>query len=245
MATPGERPSYPSGYRERLNAHNRSRRANERAIIENPLAHLTDAELEVDVQRFVTNILPSVDYNDLLRAARVGKDIRLYDEAARQSADYDERNLLLVTLTNEEKTALRKEKDNAFSERGMLVVIATVSLAAFLQGFVQSSFNGASLYKNQFGLIGESVPNAVSLDDWKLGAANTSPWIFAALVGCPLSLPINYWFGRKGGISVAAFMILCSSIAAIFATSWTALFGIRIINGIGQYTRMLHVQSCF
>ncbi|KAG6040342.1 hypothetical protein E4U41_000848 [Claviceps citrina] len=196
------------------------------------MARLTDAELEADVERFVTNILPSVEYNDLLRAARVGKDIRLYDEAARQSDGYDERNRLLVLLTDEEKTALRKEKDNAFSERGMLVVIATVSLAAFLQGFVQSSFNGASLYKSQFGLTEGSIPGAVTSDDWKLGAANASPWFFAALVGCPLSLPINYWFGRRGGIGVAAFMILCSSTAAIFATSWTALFGIRIVNGV-------------
>ncbi|KAG6017282.1 hypothetical protein E4U43_001840 [Claviceps pusilla] len=108
----------------------------------------TDAELQVDVQQFVTHILPSVKYHALLRVARVGKDIRLYDEAARQSADYDERNRLLVTLTNEEKTALRREKDKMFSESGML-----------------SSFNGASMYKNEFGLIGQSVPNAVSLDD--------------------------------------------------------------------------------
>ncbi|KAG5985177.1 hypothetical protein E4U55_000813 [Claviceps digitariae] len=234
MVASFEHPSHLSGYRERLNAHNRSRRANDRAIIENPLAHLTDAELQVDVRRFVTNVLPSVNYNDLLRAARVAKDIRLYDEAARQTAEHDRRNLLLVSLTNEEKAALRKEKDNTFSERGMSVVIATVSLAAFLQGFVQSSFNGASMYKNQFGLIGESVPNTVGVDDWKLGAANASPWIFAALIGCPLSLPINYWFGRKGAIGIAAFMILCSSTAAIFATSWTALFGIRIVNGVGM-----------
>ncbi|KAG5920758.1 hypothetical protein E4U42_006080 [Claviceps africana] len=229
-----EGPRHPLGYRERLNAHNRGRRANDRAIIENPLACLTDAELEIDVRRFVTDVLPSVDYHKLLRAARVGRDIRLYDEAARQSAAYNQRNRLPVTLTDEEKTALRKEKDNTFSERGMLVVIATVSLAAFLQGFVQSSFNGASMYKSEFGLTGQSVPNTVTLDDWKLGAANASPWIFGALIGCPLSLPINYWFGRKGGISVAAFMILCSSVAAIFATSWTALFGIRIVNGLGM-----------
>ncbi|KAG5934621.1 hypothetical protein E4U53_000646 [Claviceps sorghi] len=271
MAPSREGPSYPSGYHERLSAHNRSRRANDRAIIENPLGEsgsnigellhwtcwrslkqkplvlvllsgepesrntrLTDAELEIDVRRFVTNVLPSVDYNKLLRAARVGRDIRLYDEAARQSAAHNERNRLPVTLTDDEKTALRKEKDNTFSERGMLVVIATVSLAAFLQGFVQSSFNGASMYKSQFGLTGESVRNVFTLDDLKLGAANASPWIFGALIGCPLSLPINYWFGRKGGISVAAFMILCSSAAAIFATPWTALFGIRIVNGLAK-----------
>jgi hypothetical protein len=74
----------------------------------------------------------------MLRAARVGKDIRIYDEASRQPAGYDERNRLAVILTEEEKAALRDERDLAFSERGMLVVIATVSIAAFLQG--QSDF---------------------------------------------------------------------------------------------------------
>lgn len=117
-----------------MDARIRSRRSNDRAIIENPPAHLTDTELERDVEKFVTDILPPVKYNDLLRAARVAKDIRLYDEAARQSAGYEERNRLLVVFTEDEKKALRKEKDDAFSEKGMLVVIATVSLAAFLQG---------------------------------------------------------------------------------------------------------------
>ena len=68
----------------------------------------------------------------MLRAARVAKDIRQYDEAAREPPGT--RSYLLVELTEEEKTALRREKDDAFSERGMFVVIATVSLAAFLQG---------------------------------------------------------------------------------------------------------------
>lgn len=97
-------------------------------------AHLTDFELQQDVQAFSRKHLPSVEYEALLRAARVGKDIRLYDEAARLPPGETSRNALIVTLTEEEKTALRKEKDEAFSERGMLRVIATVSLAAFLQG---------------------------------------------------------------------------------------------------------------
>ena len=71
-------------------------------------------------------------------------------------------------------------------------------------------------------------------DDWRLGAANASPWFFAALVGCPLSLPINYWYGRRGGIGVAAFLIFCSSVGAIFATTWTQLFGVRVLNGLGM-----------
>lgn len=97
------------------------------------LAHLTDAELQEDVKEFAANKLPSVEYDDLLRAARVAKDIRLYDEVAR-SPGSDTRNYLLVDLTDDEKKALRRERDVTFSEKGMRVVIATVSLAAFLQG---------------------------------------------------------------------------------------------------------------
>lgn len=63
-------------------------------------------------------------YQELLRAARVGKDIQIYDEAARQPAGFEERNRLAVILTEEEKIALRNEKDVAFSEKGMLAVIA-------------------------------------------------------------------------------------------------------------------------
>ena len=49
-------------------------------------------------------------------------------------AGFDSRHHLPVTLTEDEKTALRRERDVTFSERGMWTVIATVSLAALLQG---------------------------------------------------------------------------------------------------------------
>jgi len=39
-----------------------------------------------------------------------------------------------VRLSKEEKYALRRERDVPLAERGMWTVIATVSLAAFLQG---------------------------------------------------------------------------------------------------------------
>lgn len=101
-------------------------------------------------------------------------------------------------------------------------------------GFVQSSFNGATLYKQEWGIDDPVGNTANEANDWRLGAANASPWFFAALVGCPLSLPVNYWFGRKGGIGIAAVFILASSIGSIFARSWTTLFAIRAVNGIGE-----------
>lgn len=95
------------------------------------------------------------------------------------------------------------------------------------QGFVQSSFNGANFYKHEWGL------NSTTDEDWGLGAANASPWFFGAIVGCPSAIPINYWYGRRGGIIIAAVLIFCSSVGAIYATSWKQLVAIRAVNGIG------------
>ena len=65
-------------------------------------------------------------------------------------------------------------------------------------GHVQSSFNGASLYPEQLGLPPDSDP--APGPKYLLGAANASPFLFAALLGCPLSLVVNHWLGRRGGM---------------------------------------------
>lgn len=101
------------------------------------IAHLTDEELQRDVQSFVDNHIPSIAYEDLIRAARVAKDIRLYDKVAREEGFCVESDLL-VQLTEDEKRALRRERDVPFSEKGMRVVIITVSIAALLQGGLNS-----------------------------------------------------------------------------------------------------------
>ncbi|KAM0254516.1 hypothetical protein ACHAQJ_006736 [Trichoderma viride] len=217
----------------RFSVQIRGRRANGNAIIENPLAHLTDEELQKDVRSFVENLIPSIAYEDLLRAARVAKDIRLYDEVARKEGYHVESDLL-VQLSADEKRALRRERDIPFSEKGMRIVIITVSIAALLQGFVQSSFNGAGLYREEWGLHEHASHD--SSENWKFGATNAAPFFVAAFIGCPLALPINYWFGRRGGICVAALLIFASSLGAAFAKTWYQLLGIRILNGIGMST---------
>ncbi len=126
----------------------------------------------------------------------------------------------------------------------MLIVVLTVSLAAFLQGFVQSSINGASLYAREFGLdtvkpveeMGGSTPKPPTLNDWKLGAVNASPFLFAALVGCWLALPINERVGRRGAMAIAACLIFASSLGAAACSNWQQLFGVRVLNGIGQFS---------
>ncbi|KAI1748583.1 sugar transporter-domain-containing protein [Xylaria castorea] len=222
--------SYPvKGYR---------RRNNYQGIIEGPLARLTDEELENDARHFHSTFLRCVNVERLLRAVQVAKDIRIYDAVAR-SEDPDAYKNLPVQLTVKEKTALKNEKDSLPSEPTMLMVVLTVSLAAFLQGFVQSSINGASLYAKEFGLytvrpeMGIS-PSKPTSNEWKLGAVNAAPFLFAALVGCWLALPINERVGRRGAMAIAACLIFASSLGSAFCDTWQQLFGVRIFNGIGM-----------
>ncbi len=204
-----------------------------------PSAHLTDDDLIQDVQRFGQACLPNVEPEKILRAARVAKDIRTYDDLVRSDRP-DAGYGLPVQLTDEEKRALKREKDVVFPERGMLIVVLTVSLAAFLQGQVQSSINGASLFPAQLGLGGLNATTASTktpdptIDAWRLGAMNASPFLFAAALGCPLALPINDLVGRRGAMVVAALLILASSLGSAFISNWYSLFGVRIINGLGR-----------
>ncbi|EMR68872.1 putative sugar transporter protein [Eutypa lata UCREL1] len=187
------------------NVHAYRRRKNDKRIIENPLAHLTDEELKADVRQFAETWLPGVDQEKVLRAARVAKDVRTYDDVARDE-NPSAGNDLDVRLTTEEKHALKAEKDAIFSQRGMDIVILTVSLAAFLQGFVQSSINGASLYDYLF-----IQDNQKDLS-WRLGAANSSPWFSAALTWIQL-LGVRIINGVGMGIKAVSTPILASETA--------------------------------
>ncbi|KAI0888075.1 uncharacterized protein GGS22DRAFT_197936 [Annulohypoxylon maeteangense] len=217
------------------------RRRNNQGIIENPLVHLNDEELLQDVLVFWQECLPTVDRDELIRAARVAQNARSYDEIARstspdpKTASNEDGYNPLVQLREEEKAALIAEKDSLFSEKNMFIVILTVSLAAFLQGFVQSSINGASLYPEQFHLNITTGPNTPpEADTYKLGAANASPFFFAALLGCWLSLPINDLVGRRGAMTIAAILILASSLGAAWCLDWKKLLLVRMVNGIGM-----------
>ncbi|KAI0467515.1 sugar transporter-domain-containing protein [Xylaria cf. heliscus] len=234
----GVRSSGVSVAQDSYQAEGHRRRNNYQGVIQSPLARLTDEELERDARDFQRAFLPRVKAERLLRAVQVAKDIRIYDAVARSEDPNAGRNLP-VQLTATEKIALKKERDSLPSEPTMLMVVLTVSLAAFLQGFVQSSINGATLYAKEFGLdtakpeVGSS-PSKPTSNEWKLGAVNAAPFLFAALVGCWLALPINDRVGRRGAMAIAACLIFASSLGSAFCNTWEALFGARVFNGIGM-----------
>lgn len=133
-------------------------------------------------------------------------------------------------LSDDEKKCIRVEREYVFSQFGMPIIIITVSLAAFLQGHVQASINAADIYATD-------VSNPLHLpkgdETWTSGAMNAMPYFTAALLGSPMSLPINICIGRRGALTVSAFLIIASSIGSAFCQTWLQLLLVRIIAGVG------------
>ncbi|KAF3766505.1 MFS general substrate transporter [Cryphonectria parasitica EP155] len=222
----------------RREVHLEQRNFNDRAIIEGPLAHLSDKELQKDVKEFSRH-LPGIEYEQVLRAARVAKNIRTYDEVAKNMAT--ETNLL-VALNTDEKQGLVSEQQNLRGQfRQIFPVALTVGCAAFLQGHVQASINCSSLYAKL--LLSGDTPDLQHwlqfgelspLQQWKLGAMNAMPFFAAAVIGTPSALLFNYWIGRRGAITVAASLILASSLGSVWTTTWWQLLCVRIVNGFAM-----------
>ncbi|KAF4339240.1 myo-inositol transport ITR1 [Fusarium beomiforme] len=180
--------------------------------------------------------LPSLERNELERAAEVAKNGNYY---YRLSKGLIANLSPVVELTQDEKESLVAERERLFSQRGMLIIICTVSLAAFLQGHVQSSINAMSLFVETVG-IGIQRQNdtqsngADSTAQWQLGGMNAIPFLTAAFPGAPLSLPVNYCLGRRGALGFSALLIIASSIGSAFAVTWQQILGARIVGGVAM-----------
>ncbi|KAI0112077.1 sugar transporter-domain-containing protein [Nemania sp. FL0031] len=210
-------------------------------------AHITtynEPTLRRDAAQFAVEYLGiddnSEDLKNFIRAAFVARDIDIYYEVARGNITR-EPGELDVDLNEDEKEALCNEKDKLFNERGITLVNLAVSLAAMLQGHVQSSINGASLYAARLVPGFDSV-GATGIDqpNWTLGAINAAPFFTAAALGCWLALPVNNLVGRRGGMIVSAVLIFFTSLLAGLTVKlpvenrWKLLLAARILNGIGM-----------
>ncbi|CAH0025397.1 unnamed protein product [Clonostachys rhizophaga] len=142
----------------------------------------------------------------------------------------------LGRFTQEELDSLKAEQEQVFFQSGILPVILTVALAAFLQGHVQSSINAGSLFESLLKLDAGSNENEIGTrkKDWEIGGMNASPFLAAAIIGAPISLPTNYYIGRRGALIVSALLIIASSVSSAFCQDWIQLLGVRIIGGVGM-----------
>ncbi|KIL94419.1 hypothetical protein FAVG1_02983 [Fusarium avenaceum] len=180
--------------------------------------------------------LPILEREQVRRAAEVAKEGDYY---YRLSRGYVNGDGSVENLSQDEKDGIVAERERLFSQRGMLVTILTVSLAAFLQGHVQSSINAMSLFVETVGIDikkqGEARGNGANTTaQWQLGSMNAVPFFVAAFPGVLLSLPLNYCLGRRGSLALSALLIIASSVGSGFAITWQQILGARVVGGIAM-----------
>ena len=200
---------------------------------------MSDEELRIDTTRFVNAHAQFLQHkiDEVQWAAHVAKHIRYYEQIARGYNPNPDGAPPPVELRPDEMEALRREKDKIVSERGIWRIFVTVCLAAFLQGFVQSSFTGSNVY------VGYWMHDPAN-NQHAIGISNGIPYMSAALIGCVIADPVNQIAGRRGGIFIAAVLIFFTSIAAASlefdesgrgqSGAWKSIVAIRIFNGIGM-----------
>jgi MFS family permease len=100
------------------------------------------------------------------------------------------------------------------------------------RGWDQTGSNGANLsFPVEFG-IGqgetEGAPNRWR-DNLIVGVVNAGPYIGSAFMGCWLSDPCNYYFGRRGTIFISAVFCLLTPIGGALSQTWYELFITRLL----------------
>jgi MFS family permease len=211
------------------------RQIHERDEFGNSLAGVSEPVLRKAIDALCTEI-PSLERIQVERAAEVAKNGNYYYRLSKGLIT----NLSpVVELTQDEKDNLVSERERLFSQRGMLSIICTVSLAAFLQGHVQSSINAMSLFVETIGIDIENQDETQgngsdNIAQWQLGAMNAIPFLTAAFPGAPLSLPVNYCLGRRGALGLSALLIIASSIGSAFAKTFSHVIIARIFGGIAM-----------
>ncbi|KAL3600120.1 hypothetical protein FPOAC2_04351 [Fusarium poae] len=191
---------------------------------------LSDENSPTEIERsliYLAEHLPTVSVEELGRAFSIAQNIVYYATPNQEPSDATMPN----TLTEAESKSIRDEREHVFSQKGMSIIIATVSLAAFLQGHVQASINAADIYAMD-GRDPLHLPEGNRT--WASGAMNSMPYFIAALLGSPLSLPINICIGRRGALMVSALLIIASSIGSAFCQTWVELLLVRIIAGVAM-----------
>ncbi|KAF2103799.1 MFS general substrate transporter [Rhizodiscina lignyota] len=202
----------------------------ERVLIANPLRNLPKEEVERRARAFRRT-----------HGLRGVVDKKLFVRAALAASNPD--GLADIKgLTKLERISLEKDRTMGFwgqmksLTREFIQILTTCCIAAIVQGWDQSSINGANLgWPKEFGLKTTLTnANASNRDVWIFGIVNAASYFSAALIGSQLSDPLNeYAFGRRGALFIAALFSFSTVIAAAYVHSWELLLACRILLGIG------------
>ncbi|KAF7189925.1 putative polyol transporter 6 [Pseudocercospora fuligena] len=192
--------------------------------ISNPLADIPYAALMADVEAFATEKGMTDELELLKKGALIAQDPANFEN--------------LEVLDEHEKEFLRYEATHRWSHPlALYVTIIVCSIGAAVQGWDQTGSNGANLsFPQEFGIgNGENMghPNQVR-DSWLVGVVNAGPYLGSAFIGCWLSDPCNFYFGRRGTIFISAIFCLITPIGGALTQTWEELFITRLLMGIGM-----------
>ncbi|KAI9856308.1 MAG: hypothetical protein M1813_009144 [Trichoglossum hirsutum] len=204
--------------------------------------NLLDGVKQFAEQKGLTGILPLLKTGALV-AQDPTMDRDRIEQLKRTEADvYGS----IHTLTEEEMTALRNERVQVWHHKKEIPrTIILCSIAAAVQGWDQTGSNGANItFPNALGIptsnttvtAGAHGPTFMkpTSNDWTVGLINAAPYLSAGLIGCWLSDPLNFYFGRRGCIFLAAIFCTLPIIGSAFSQTWPQLLLCRLLLGIGM-----------
>ncbi|EOD52051.1 putative sugar transporter protein [Neofusicoccum parvum UCRNP2] len=194
------------------------------AKVANPLADIPYETLMRDVEEFAQEKGLEDMTENLKKGALVAQNPTRWQE--------------IEGLDSEELTYLQQEHEHKWKHPlALYFTIVVCSIGAAVQGWDQTGSNGANLsFPQEFGIgHGEDPghPN-YTRDSWLVGVVNAGPYIGSAFIGCWLSDPCNYYFGRRGTIFISAVFCVITPIGGALCQTWAELFITRLLMGIGM-----------
>lgn len=137
-------------------------------------------------------------------------------------------------LTEQEKLTLKGERKNQLPGQTKPLLFTTLALwlSAIMQGWIQSTLNGANLTWTQQLDVGDTTIDLSAL--YRQAGTNASVYLIAA-GACCLSDPLqSRLLGRRDVLFVAAVFCLAAGVGAACTDHWTQLLGCRVLLGIAM-----------
>lgn len=153
--------------------------------------------------------------------------------------DYIKKGALLASFPSSilDKEYFTDEEQYQFEESvkrpwlqpfALYLLAATSAMSAAVQGMDESAVGGAQLfYVSVYGIDKDTTYDANIR-----GIVNAIPYLAASLVGCWISIPSNYFIGRRATIFWSSFLAAASGLWQAFSPSWEMLLVGRLIMGI-------------
>jgi MFS family permease len=137
-------------------------------------------------------------------------------------------------VTDFERSAVEHERTSSLwqQSKDLKLILLTCCVAAIAQGWDQGSLTGANLtWPGDFGLDTDVSRRA----RWIFGGVNAIAYFATSSAGAWLSDPLNeYFYGRRGALFVARLFSFVGVVGSAFCNNWQALFGCRLLVGIGM-----------